>query len=149
MSERHAVGTGATDPTADPIARLRGLIQWSGRSEDPVVRQQMAQVVVIGEILRYLNMGKAEALAAGRPLGPEGSLAKVLGARHTAMIGGLAGELLGPAITADSGEWGTFAWSQWVIGTPHRRIAGGTDEIQHNILAERVLGLPRDPAGRG
>jgi acyl-CoA dehydrogenase len=58
----------------------------------------------------------------------------------------LASELLGPRLVADDGEWGTYAWSQLLLDLPGIRIAGGTDEIMRNILAERVLGLPRDPA---
>ena len=52
--------------------------------------------------------------------------------------------LLGARLTADTGEWGTFAWNDHLLGAPGYRIAGGTDEIQRNIIAERVLGLPAD-----
>ncbi len=52
--------------------------------------------------------------------------------------------LLGPELTVDFGRWGTWAWTEHVLGAPGYRIAGGTDEIQHNILAERVLGLPKE-----
>ena len=52
--------------------------------------------------------------------------------------------LLGPRLTADTGEWGTFSWSEHVLGAPGYRIAGGSDEIQRNIIAERVLGLPAE-----
>jgi acyl-CoA dehydrogenase len=45
---------------------------------------------------------------------------------------------------ADNGEWGRFAWSHLLLASPAQRIAGGTDEIQRNIIAERVLGLPKD-----
>jgi acyl-CoA dehydrogenase len=55
----------------------------------------------------------------------------------------LATEIHGPRLVADTGEWGTYAWSEFVLGAPSGRIGGGTDEIQKNILAERVLGLPR------
>ncbi len=48
-------------------------------------------------------------------------------------------------MVVDTGEWGTFAWSALLLGAPAHRIAGGTDEIQRNIIAERVLGLPREP----
>ena len=51
----------------------------------------------------------------------------------------------GPKITADTGEWGTYAWSQMVLGSPGGRIAGGSDEVMRNIVGERVLGLPKDP----
>jgi alkylation response protein AidB-like acyl-CoA dehydrogenase len=53
--------------------------------------------------------------------------------------------LLGTKLIADTGEWGTYAWAEQVLGAPGYRIAGGSEEIQHNIIGERVLGLPREP----
>jgi alkylation response protein AidB-like acyl-CoA dehydrogenase len=53
--------------------------------------------------------------------------------------------LLGPLAVVNTGQWGTWAWSEHLLGAPGYRIAGGTDEIQHNIIAERVLGLPKEP----
>ena len=53
--------------------------------------------------------------------------------------------VLGARLVADTGEWGTAAWGEVVLGAPGYRIAGGTDEILKNIIAERVLGLPREP----
>ena len=50
--------------------------------------------------------------------------------------------LLGAKLTADTGEWGTYAWTEHVLGAPGYRIAGGSDEMQRNIIGERVLGLP-------
>jgi acyl-CoA dehydrogenase len=57
----------------------------------------------------------------------------------------LLGSILGPKLVADQGEWGTYAWSQFVLGAPGGRIAGGSDEIMRNIVGERVLGLPKEP----
>src|SRR3546814_13749795 len=57
-----------------------------------------------------------------------------------------AGRILGPRMAADTGEWGTYAWTRALVSIHGLRIAGGTDEIQRNILGERVLGLPREPA---
>ena len=51
----------------------------------------------------------------------------------------------GPRLLADTGQWGTYAWSEHVLGAPGYRIAGGSDEIQRNIIGERVLGLPAEP----
>ena len=52
--------------------------------------------------------------------------------------------VLGPKMVADTGEWGTYAWGQFVLGIPGMRIAGGSDEVMRNIVGERVLGLPKD-----
>jgi acyl-CoA dehydrogenase len=53
--------------------------------------------------------------------------------------------VLGPKLQADTGEWGTYAWSTMVLNAPGLRIAGGTDEVMRNIVGERVLGLPKEP----
>jgi hypothetical protein len=57
----------------------------------------------------------------------------------------VASKLLGPSVVADTGEWGTFAWSDLICGVPGLRLGGGTDEIQKNTIAERALGLPKAP----
>jgi hypothetical protein len=61
-------------------------------------------------------------------------------------VSDLVSSVLGPRLVADNGEWGTYAWSKFVLGLPGMRLAGGTDEILHNIIGERVLGLPKEPA---
>ena len=85
-------------------------------------------------------------MAAGKAPGAEGSILKLLFGDQATQCAALASELLGPSLVADSGEWGTYAWARWVTGSPMMRIAGGTDEIQRNTLAERLLGLPREPS---
>jgi acyl-CoA dehydrogenase len=60
-------------------------------------------------------------------------------------IGAVAAELLGPRMVADTGEWGTYAWTKHVLGALGYQIAGGSDEIQHDIIGNRVLGLPPEP----
>ncbi|WP_322767701.1 acyl-CoA dehydrogenase family protein [Frankia sp. Cr1] len=145
MSERAAVGGGATSPAMDPVHRVTALARQLGRAGDPLLRQRLADVHLHERLLRYLGLRQEAALAAGRPPGPEGSVMKLLYSQQARRIGELAADLLGPAVTADNGEWGTFAWARWVCGAPLLRIAGGTDEIQRNTLAERVLGLPRGP----
>ena len=116
------------------------------RAGDPVVRQQLATAHTNRRLLQWLGMRVAEAVANGTPLGPEGSIMKLLSNLNNRALGKLAGDLLGPSMIADTGEWNTYAWAGFLCGSPGLRIAGGTDEIQHNILGERVLGLPREPS---
>lgn len=85
------------------------------------------------------------ALVAGREPGAEASVGKLYATETMRRTSDLASQLLGPRLVADTGEWGTYAWTEHVLGAPGYSIAGGTDEIQHNILAERVLGLPKEP----
>ncbi len=124
--------------------RLLGLARWLGRTGDPVVRQQLASVYIRQRVRRMNAARAAAAAAAGQPPGPEGSIGKLLWVLGMTEIGQVAGSLLGARLTADTGEWGTFAWNDHILGAPGYRIAGGSDEIQRNIIAERVLGLPGD-----
>jgi alkylation response protein AidB-like acyl-CoA dehydrogenase/alkanesulfonate monooxygenase SsuD/methylene tetrahydromethanopterin reductase-like flavin-dependent oxidoreductase (luciferase family) len=124
--------------------RLLGLARWLDRTADPVVRQRLV-AVYIRQRLRLMNGQRAAASAAlGQPPGPEGSIGKLLWVQGLQEIGEVATALLGPRLAADTEEWGTFAWSGHVLGAPGYRIAGGSDEIQRNIIGERVLGLPSD-----
>ena len=81
----------------------------------------------------------------GRGAGPEGSIGSCCGRSHGRDRRGRRPGCSGRALTADTGEWGTFAWNDHVLGAPGYRIAGGSDEIQRNIIGERVLGLPTEP----
>jgi alkylation response protein AidB-like acyl-CoA dehydrogenase len=145
MAERAAVGSGAANSAVDPVARLIELAHHLGALDDPRIRQRLATAHTNAELRRFLVVRLEAAVAAGRPTGPEGSILKLLFAEQGRSCGDLAGDLLGPSLTAHTGEWGTFAWARWVTGAPMLRIAGGTDEIQRNTLAERVLGLPKEP----
>jgi alkylation response protein AidB-like acyl-CoA dehydrogenase len=146
MNERAAIGGGGGGVGLPTSTRLVELARAMGRSSDPLVRQQLAEVVVNEQVARYTNLRAVAKLAVGQLPGPEMSLAKLSLTANMARTCELLASVLGPALVADTGAWGTYAWSEYLLGVPGMRIAGGSDEVLRNILGERVLGLPKEPA---
>ncbi|MEU1952542.1 acyl-CoA dehydrogenase family protein [Nocardia rhamnosiphila] len=116
-----------------------------GRELSDLERDRVADLVTRSYVQRVAGMRVAAAVVAGRDPGPEASAGKLLATDTMARTSEVVRLLLGRDLGADSGRWGTYAWTEHVLGAPGYRIAGGTDEIQHNIIAERVLGLPKEP----
>ncbi|GAA0629640.1 acyl-CoA dehydrogenase family protein [Sporichthya brevicatena] len=123
--------------------RLAGLVRHQGLDDDPAVRQQFGEVVSHLRAARYVNEVVGAQARAGRPPGAEIGLSKIALSDNLRRLGDFVSELLGPEVAADTGEWGTYAWSSLVLGAPGFRLGGGTDEILKNTVAQRVLGLPR------
>ena len=122
------------------LARERGV------NGDPVVRQRIADLWIRREIMRYTGMRLRAAVKAGRPPGPEGSIAKLFGARLGADRASVALAIAGAGGAAwEAGRRGANRWAMGVVAAPAGRIAGGSDEVQRNIIGERVLGLPKEP----
>jgi alkylation response protein AidB-like acyl-CoA dehydrogenase len=130
---------------------IRELIEEAraaGRTDDPVVRQELAQLYIDAELQRLLSERATTRALQGLPPGPEGSLIKLVWSRVGQLLPLVATRILGPgSLVHDPGsdpasepDWGTLA-----MGARSLTIAGGTTEVNKNILAERVLGLPRDP----
>jgi alkylation response protein AidB-like acyl-CoA dehydrogenase len=105
-------------------------------SDDPVLRQRLARVYLEAEYLKLLSDRAVSGAVHGRPPGPESSVAKLLWSELEQRVAEVAGEVLGPG--ANAGEWGRerLASRAWTI-------AGGTTQVNKNIVAQRILGLPR------
>jgi acyl-CoA dehydrogenase len=148
MNERAAIGGGSMSSGNGNLStpRLIELVRHHGKSNDPLVRQQLADIFIHGRVASYTNLRAMAKVAAGQMPGPEMSIAKLSLTMNMRRMTDLLSSVLGPKLIADSGEWGTYAWSQFLLGLPGMRIAGGTDEVLHNIIGERVLGLPKEPA---
>jgi alkylation response protein AidB-like acyl-CoA dehydrogenase len=125
-------------------SRVRELARWSGRNMDPVVRQALADLYANRRVTELVKQRASSAADSDTP-GPEASIGKLRWTRDLTRTSEVVSALLGPRLTADTGEWGTFSWTKHVLGAPGYRIAGGSDEIQLNIIGERVLGLPAEP----
>lgn len=145
MNERAAIGGGGAGVGTMSFTRFVELAHHLGIERDPLIRQGLADVYIRTNVARYTNLRGMAKIRAGQLPGPEMSIGKLSLTENMTRIGTLLAEMLGPRLTADSGEWGTYAWSEFVLGTPGMRVAGGTDEIMRNIVGERVLGLPKEP----
>jgi alkylation response protein AidB-like acyl-CoA dehydrogenase len=124
----------------------------AGRDTDPLVRQEIVRLITLAWSARWTAQRAAAARAAGRPPGPEGSLAKLASsniaraaARVHALIAGPSGMLAG-ADDQTGGGGGVGMLSEVLLSVPAVSIAGGTDQIQRTILAERILGLAKEAA---
>jgi len=135
-------------PTADDVLAL---VRGHGGTDDRVERQRLARLHIDSEVLRLIRMRTLSARVRGLEPGPEASVRKALGDEHGQDVMAAALALAGSdGMLADRGPYGA-ATSEWARGYLYSRaltIGGGTSEVQRNILAERVLGLPRDPEPR-
>jgi len=138
-------GRSSSSGSGGHFRRVLNLAHYVGRSGDPVVRQRLADLYMRSALLRINGQRVQEKLRSGQTPGPEGSIGKLAWTQLMSATSEVVSELLGPRLAADTGEWGTYAWGEYVLGAPGYRIAGGSDEIQRNIIGERVLGLPKEP----
>ncbi|WP_189094252.1 acyl-CoA dehydrogenase family protein [Nocardia jinanensis] len=125
--------------------RLTALVRAMGAENDPLVRQELIRTISGFWAARQLTSTGSDRVAAPfYRTDPAPLLSKLALSANLRRASELAGKILGPKITADTGEWGTFSWNSLVLGEPGVHIFAGTDEIIRNSIAEKVLGLPRD-----
>ena len=146
MNERASIGAGGAGGGSNVgVTRLVEMVRHFGLDRDPVVRQELVDIHVASSVLRYMNMRALEKVKQGQLPGPEFSASKLALTDNMRRISDFVSHVLGPKLVADTGEWGTYSWSGYVLGMPGMAIAGGSDQVLRNIVAERVLGLPKEP----
>ncbi len=141
-NERVSMGSGTT--IGFGIRGILDIVRSSGREDDTAVLAEVGELVARGYALAVLGFRLTlSALTGADPSGSEASVKKLLGVEHDQRVqevglGLLAGE--GAAV-----DGAASSWAQQFLFTRCLTIAGGTSEIQRNIIGERVLGLPKDP----
>jgi len=123
------------------IDRLTKECSRRGSTRDPRVRQRLAQSWIDGEIFRLHNARTLERLARGEELGAESSIVKLFWATSSQRLADTAVTLLGPDALLTPAPWASR-----LLATRANSIMGGTSEIQRNVIGERLLALPREPA---
>ncbi len=146
MNERVAIGAGSGGGRFRDLLRLARTARRGGRPaiEDSAVRQKIADFYVTSKGLQFTGYRTLSAISRGATPGPEGSVGKAVGAPMAQQLASFALEIQGPmgGLLEDSVVPQEALWQDSYLGSPGLRIAGGTDEILKNVIAERVLGLP-------
>jgi alkylation response protein AidB-like acyl-CoA dehydrogenase len=142
MHERMSIGNASGGYTF-PFEKLVELArERSPQGLDPLTRDMLARVYTQRRILELLNARILAKLGRGQIPDAEGSIAKLVLAGLVGQSAAAGMTLLGP----DGSLMGEEGVQRAFLGWPAFRLGGGTDEIQRNLIGERVLGLPRDPS---
>lgn len=141
-NERVSMGSGST--IGHGIRGILDIVRTTGREKDTDALAEVGALVARGYALAVLGFRLTlSALTGADPSGSEASVKKLLGVEHDQHVQEVGlGLLAGEGAIADGPA---ASWSQQFLFTRCLTIAGGTSEIQRNIIGERVLGLPRDP----
>ncbi len=144
MYERVAIGAGATSGVkherADALieeAKKRGL------DTDPTLRQKLMKIYIMETCQSIVSMRTRAEMQAGKTPGPGGSIGKLASTNIMNIVRDVSMEIVGASGVAWEEESGG-SWARGALSGLQGGIAGGTNEIQKNIIGDRVLGLPRD-----
>jgi alkylation response protein AidB-like acyl-CoA dehydrogenase len=148
MNERSALGGGADGLGFPDLLDLATQTPSGlGRAiDDSDVRQQLANFYCRLRGLQYTSYRTLTSISRGTTPGPQRSMGKLVAARMRQEMTGFAMEMQGIGAGVMDINWNDAggAWAQAYLASPGGRLAGGTDEILRNIIAERILGLPAE-----
>jgi len=149
MHERAGISELGSDQIIDPLIDLARTTERNGQpaTQDGYVRQTVAQFAIEVQARRLNGLRSLTKRLKGAPPGPEGSIGKLCTTELTKRMARFAVELAGPRALVEAHS--PFAlergrWLQAVLSAPALTIAGGTSEVNRNVIGERILGLPKD-----
>ena len=149
MNERAAIGAGSSGVNVNLAIQLAKEVMIDGKPaiEDSAVKARLASFYVEEAGLKYTSYRTLSALSRGDIPGPENSIGKLVGAPKMQQLASFCMDLLETSGAIWDSKRSKLADNiiGSYMGAPGLRIAGGTDEIMTNIIAERVLGLPQEP----
>ena len=148
LNERASIGAGGASGGMGGIGnsqRLIAMLRHFRLDQDPIYRQELARVYAGFQVAKWNNQRAMDKIKSGQLPGPEMSGAKLSLTNNMLAVSRFVEKVLGPRVAVDTGEWGTYAWSKFILGVPGMRVAGGTDEVLRKIIGEQVLGLPKEP----
>ncbi len=147
--ERMAISAGTAGEglaAADAFTPLAALARTRGIDTDGAVRSRLADVYIEQQLLDFMGRRMRAAVQAGMDLGPVGSIGKIGTTRFARLCADASVLIGGPDVLAwEADDTESQHWAHELLWSPMTGIAGGTTEIQKNTIAERLLGLPREP----
>ena len=146
MNERLAVGQTPAPDFEEIFSLARDVELETGPAiQDASVREKLADWYVEMKGLELTQYRTITALSRGETPGPESSITKIISANKRQDIANFAMDLMDQGgVSMDERQAMAGLFQEAMLSSPSGRIAGGTDEILRNIIAERVLGLPQD-----
>jgi alkylation response protein AidB-like acyl-CoA dehydrogenase len=126
--------------------QLTEVARKRGKTADPLIRQQLAWAYTQVELMRFSGLRTLAQVAAGRPPGPEASVAKLFWSEYHKRLGEIAMTIEGAdgLLRPDGDGYPVSAWQSVFLSSRAGTIYSGTSEIQRNIIGERALGLPKE-----
>jgi alkylation response protein AidB-like acyl-CoA dehydrogenase len=140
-NERVSMSSGSTFGIG--VESLLRLAERQGEALTPSLQVRLGRMLVEAQSLRLMTHRSTLLALAGTDPGPQASLRKLLGAEHEQRVQELGLAMLGPEGATMDGR--AARWTSGFLATRCLTVAGGTSEVQRNVIAERLLGLPRDP----
>ena len=129
--------------------RLIGLVRAMNKDGDPVVRQEFGELISRLRTARYVQEVQAAQARAGEPAGPELALGKIALSDNFRRLAAFVADVIGPEAVADTGAWGTYAWTSVLLGAPGYRLGAAAPTSHHILQSPSALwacpAQPEDP----